>query len=221
MHQIKTAVPTHHRTGQSLKGHNSGGWNTLFQDWEAQVRKKLHSPQCFLWFIKHHLHCCTNNSTLPGDGLGWNKPSAKPGAGLPAAMLRARPVRSHCPKEAAHSAPRRHLIWNLTSLVLFFNLAVSQISSERSAFKELSSKGTARGSLWLTTLLWRAPEQTSAESMATVSQREGVTDPRQWHQCLPSAHSLLLQIPSSILKWNFRIGICAAKLSQFSLQCFT
>lgn len=149
MHQIKTAVPTYHRTGQSLEGHDSGGCNTLFQDWEAQVRRNLHSPQCFpSWFIKHHLHCCTNNSTLLGGELSWNKPSAKPSAALPALMLR---ERSQCAatalSQAAHSGPRRHLVWNLTSLFIFFNLAVSQISSEHSAFKELSSKGTTRGSL--------------------------------------------------------------------------
>lgn len=138
MHQIKTAVPTYHRTGQSLEGHDSGGCNTLFQDWEAQVRKNLHSPQCFpSWFIKHHLHCCTNNSTLLGDELSWNKPSAKPSAALPAPMLR---ERGQCAatalSQAAHSAPRRHLIWNLSSLFIFFNLAVSQISSEHSAFQQ-------------------------------------------------------------------------------------
>lgn len=100
MHQIKSAVPIHHRTGQSLEGQDSGGCNTFFQDWEAQVRKNLHSPQCFpSWFIKHHLHCWTNNSTLLGDELSWNKPPAKPNAALPAPMLRAAwPVRNHCTK---------------------------------------------------------------------------------------------------------------------------
>lgn len=221
MHQIKSAVPTHHRTGQALKGQDSGGCNTFFQDWEAQVRKNLHSPQCFpSWFIKHHLHCCTNNSTLLGDELSWNKPPAKPAAALPAPMLRAaRPVRNHCTKLGSTLSSQETFDLEFNFTIYIFNLDISQISSERSASKELSSKGTATGSLWLTTPLWRAPEQTPTESMAMVSQR-GVTDPRQWHQCLPSAHSLVLQISSSILKWNFVIGICAAKLSQFSLQCF-
>lgn len=92
MHQIKTAASMHHGTGQSLKGHDSGGRNTLFQDWEAQVRKNLHAPQCFpSWFIEHHLHCYTNNNALLGDDLELEQTTS---------IARSSPARPDCSEAA-------------------------------------------------------------------------------------------------------------------------